>query len=311
MEPVLAIVGPTATGKSRLAVFLAERLDGEIVSADALQAYRGLDIGTAKPSAATRRRVPHHLLDVLDPEEAFSAGEFAARARQAVAAIQRRGRRVILAGGSGLYLRALLAGMAKLPPADAAVRAELAARLVAEGLPSLRRELAAVDPETARRLAPADAQRTLRALEVFHLTGRPLAGWIAEQPFGRQGLPAIRLGLTLPRAVLYDRIADRVREMIAAGWVEEVRGLRAAGVSHSAPAFQAIGYRQLLAYLAGQVSLDAAVDATIRATRRYAKRQQTWFRGETDITWFTGGDRAELLPVILEVLARRGWGRGS
>ncbi len=307
--PVVAVVGATATGKSALALALAERLSGggEIVNADALQVYRGFDIGTAKPPAAERRRIPHHLIDILDPHERWSAGEFARRARLAVAAIRERGRVPIVVGGSGLYLRALLAGISRIPAmegAGLAVRAELRRRLAAEGLPALYAELSRLDPATAARLLPGDRQRVLRALEVAAVSGRPLSAWIAEQPFGTQSIAAIRVGLTLPRAILYDRIAGRVARMVAGGWTEEVRGLLRRGLDPGLPAFQAIGYRQLVQHVREDWSLERAIDETVRATRRFAKRQETWFRKEPDVTWFSAEDPDLRLPLVLEHVAR-------
>ena len=286
MPPVLAIVGATATGKSALALELAGSLGGEIVNADALQVYRGLDIGTAKPSPAERRRGAHHLLDILDPHEPFSAGEFAHRAREAIDEIRGRGRLPMLVGGSGLYLRALVEGISPIPQVDPELRRHLRRRLESEGLERLRGELRLLDPPTAERLAPGDTQRVLRALEVAHGTGRPLSSWIAEKPVGDGGIEAVWVGLTLPRALLYDRIAVRVERMLAAGWVEEVRRLVAAGVEPSQPAFQAIGYRELAVHVAGNMTLAEATERIVRATRRYAKRQETWFRRQFEVRWF-------------------------
>lgn len=286
MAPPIAIVGPTASGKSRLALALARAVDGELVNADALQVYRGFDVGTAKPSAAERAAVPHHLIDILDPSERYSAGRFAADARAALAQIRRRGRRPILVGGSGLYLRALLDGIGPLPAVEPAIEAELAERLAREGLPALRLELERLDPAGAERLAPGDTQRTLRALGVALSSGRPLSEWIARQPFGRVTIAAVRVGLTLDRTLLYDRIARRVDEMLAAGWLREIRLLLDSGLDPSLPAFQAIGYRQLAAHFRSECSLDEAVESTVRATRRYARRQLTWFRRDDRIRWF-------------------------
>jgi len=308
-EAVLAIVGATATGKSALAMALAERLGGEIVNADALQVYRGFDIGTAKPGAAERARVRHHLLDILEPQERYSAGEFARRAGEAIAEIAGRGSLPIVAGGSGLYLRALFEGLSPVPAGDPAVRRELRERLAAEGLASLRRELERVDPVTAARLAPGDTQRVLRALEVARVSGAPLAAWISRQPFGIQRIAAVRVGLTVPRGILYDRIAGRVARMLEAGWVDEVAGLLARGLNPGLPAFQAIGYRQLVRHLEGEWSLDTAVGETIRATRRFAKRQDTWFRREPEVFWLSGQDLNRLLPIALEHVKHRGLGR--
>ncbi|GMU65773.1 MAG: tRNA dimethylallyltransferase [Acidobacteriota bacterium] len=294
MRGILVIVGATAVGKSALALEVAERAGAEIVSGDALQVYRGLDIGTAKPSTAEQARVPHHLIDALDPTERFSAGRFATLARAALGEIAARGRPAIVAGGSGLYLRALIAGIAPLPPADAAVRDLLERRLVEEGLGVLRGELERIDPPTAARLGAGDRQRILRALEVALTTGRPLSSWLAETPFGREPLPARRIGLTLPRALLYDRIEARVRRMLEAGWLDEVRGLLSSGVGTEAPAFQAIGYAQWVRHLAGELGFDEAFRRIVVATRRYAKRQETWFRHEADVEWHDARDAAEL-----------------
>ncbi len=309
MEPVLAILGPTATGKSRLGMALAESLGGEIVNADALQVYRGLDIGTAKPTVEERARVPHHLIDILDPHETCSAGEFARRAGEAIADIQGRGRVPIVVGGSGLYLRALFEGISPVPPGDPDVRRELRERLEREGLAALREELLQLDPETAGRITAGDTQRILRALEVVRVTGRPLSSWIAEQPFGIQRIASIRVGLTLPRAILYDQIAGRVAWMMEAGWREEVAGLLQRGVSPEVPAFQAIGYRQLVRHLEGNGSLEEAVAEIVKGTRRFAKRQETWFRKEPDVTWFSAQELTRQIPGVLEHAKHRGLGR--
>jgi tRNA dimethylallyltransferase len=309
MDPVLAIVGPTATGKSALAMALAARLDGEIVNADALQVYRGFDIGTAKPGLEERARVPHHLIDILDPEERYSAGEFARRARKAIAEIQGRGRVPLVVGGSGLYLRALCDGLSPVPPGDPEVRRQLRQRLEAEGLAPLREELSRLDAATAQRLGAGDTQRVLRALEVALVSGRPLSAWTAEQPFGTQRLAAIRVGLTLPRAILYDQIAGRVTQMLEAGWLDEVAALLRRGLSPTLPAFQAIGYRQLVRYLGGTLSLELAVADIVRETRRFAKRQETWFRKEPEVVWFSAQDLERQIPGVLEHAKHRGLGR--
>jgi len=308
MPPVLAIVGATATGKSALGMALAERLSGEIVSADALQAYRGFDIGTAKPSRADRERVPHHLIDILEPHEAYSAGEFERRARAAIACIQGRGRVPIVVGGSGLYQRALFAGISPVPAGEPAVRRELRERLEAEGLDALREELARLDPQTAARLSAGDGQRVLRALEVALVSGRPLSSWIAEQPFGTQGIAVIRFGLTLPRTILYDQISGRVAGMVEAGWREEVAGLLRQGLSPDLPAFQAIGYRQLVRHLEGDESLEQAIAEIVKQTRRFAKRQETWFRKESDITWLPAQELERRISGVLDHAKCRGSG---
>lgn len=297
----VVVLGPTATGKSALGLVLAEELGGEIVNADALQVYRGLDVGTAKPTAEERARVPHHLLDVADPAERFSAGEFARQARGVIADIGSRGRRAIVVGGSGLYLRALLEGISPIPPGDREVRRRLRRRLEEQGLAALHEELARRDPATAARLPAGDRQRILRALEVVEASGTPLSEWIARRPYGAERLPAVRLGLTLPRALLYDAIERRVARMVERGWVEEVERLLSGGFSPSAPAFQAIGYRQIARHVAGEWSLERALEETVRATRRYAKRQLTWFRKEPDILWLDAR-RVEREPASVILL---------
>ena len=309
MEPVLAIVGPTATGKSALGVAVAGSLGGEIVSADALQVYRGFDVGTAKPGPEERARVPHHLIDVLEPHERYSAGEFARRAREAIAEIQGRGRVPVVVGGSGLYLRALCDGISPVPAGDPQVRRELRERLAAEGLAPLREELRRLDPATVERLGAGDTQRVLRALEVALVSGRPLSAWTAEQPFGAQGIAVIRVGLTLPRSILYDQIAVRVARMLEAGWLEEVAALLRRGFSPALPAFQAIGYRQLVRHLEGVESLETAIADIVRETRRFAKRQETWFRKEPEVTWFSAQDLERQIPGVLEHAKHRGLGR--
>ncbi|MEO1083532.1 MAG: tRNA (adenosine(37)-N6)-dimethylallyltransferase MiaA [Acidobacteriota bacterium] len=294
---VVVIVGPTAAGKSSMALRLAQDVGGEIVNADALQVYRDLEIGTDKPTAEMRRAVPHHLVDVLDPEEPYSAGEFARRARVALAEIAGRGRTAFVVGGSGLYLRALLEGLAPVPRSDPATRARLEARLEDEGLPALRRELERVDPGTAGRLTTGDTQRTLRALEVFEVSGVTLSEWLARKP-AEPPISARKLGLTVPRAILYDRIADRIHQMIERGWLAEIEMMLKRGTDPRAPAFQAIGYRQLMRHLQGEYSRQEAIDETVRATRRYAKRQFTWFRREPDIEWFSGLDIDQALSAL-------------
>lgn len=302
MSLVIAIVGPTAAGKSALALALAEAVGGEIVNADALQVYRGFDIGTAKPSQEDRRRVPHHLVDILDSTERYSAGEFARRARSALKEIAERRRTAILVGGSGLYLRALWSGIAPLPPVDAAVRSRLHARLEAEGLSPLHAELARLDPQTTARLGGGDSQRILRALEVAITTGESLTSWIARQPFGTETVSMRKVGLTLPRSVLYDAIAVRVRSMLNSGWLDEVRDLLAGGVDRASPALQAIGYRQWLEFLDGARSYEESLQKVITLTRRFAKRQETWFRREQGIDWWDARKSRDCLTSMLDMV---------
>lgn len=308
MVNVVAILGPTATGKSHVALEVAQRFGGEIINADALQVYRGFDVGTAKPTPAEQRRVPHHLIDILDPHERYSAGEFARRARRVIEELGKRGRSAVVVGGSGLYLRALLEGISPVPPGDPEVRRALRRRLESEGLESLRAELRGVDPETAARLAPGDTQRVLRALEVARVSGEPLAAFIRRRPFGSASLPASRIGLTLPRSILYDRIERRAIRMFEAGWVEEVRELLRRGLHPDLPAFQAIGYRQIAHHLLDDWPYSRTVEETVRATRRFAKRQLTWFRKEQGVTWFTAPDLERCTLQIVDHLRCSGAG---
>lgn len=309
MAEVIAIVGPTAVGKSEIGLWLARELDGEIVNADALQVYRGLDLGTAKPSPEERELVPHHLIDILDPHQRFSAGEFARRAREAIQEIRDRGRTPIVVGGSGFYYRALVHGLAPVPVPDEEVRSRLRARLGREGLPSLFAELAAHDPGTASRLPPGDTQRILRALEVWTATGRPLSAWISDPAAIPESLSALSIGLTLPRSILYHRIADRAVRMFQQGWVAEVRNLLDAGVSPEAIAFQAIGYREVVRHLSTGWPLEEARDEIVRATRRFAKRQMTWFAREKEISWFRQEERESLKQEISIFLRNHRVGR--
>lgn len=303
MKEVLAIVGPTATGKSALALALAQWRGADIVNADALQVYRGFDIGTAKPSREERERVRHHLIDVLDPEEGFSAGAFARMARGVLDQLERAGRGALLVGGSGLYLRALLEGLHEIPDVPAEVRRELARRLETEGLEELRAELGRLDPATEARLARGDTQRVLRALEVALATGRPLSEWLARGPVDGAQIRARKIGLTLSRTLLYDRIRSRVESMLQAGWMGEIESLLNRGYSGEEPAFQAIGYRQLLRHQRGEMTLEEAVEETVRSTRRYAKRQLTWFRKDREVAWFDATDGEALHGEVREWLS--------
>lgn len=313
---VIAVLGPTATGKSAfamaLAADLAERgLTVELISADALQAYRGLSIGTAKPGPRERTRVRHHLIDVIEPHRAFSAGEFARRAAVAVEEIEARGALPILVGGSGFYLRALFEGLAPVPPVGADVREALRADLRSHGLCRLVRELREVDPESAEALDPGDTQRVLRALEVVRATGRPLSEWQRRGTEGRLERRLLKVGLTLPRTVLYDAVEKRAGRMLERGWLAEVERLREHARGRGGcslgelPAFQAIGYRQLADHLDGNLTLEQALEETVRATRRYAKRQETWFRKESRVRWIDpskAGETERLRRRIVEAL---------
>ena len=281
--PASFLMGPTATGKTALAVSLVERFPLEIISVDSALVYRGMDIGTAKPEAATLARAPHHLLDIREPTEAYSAAAFCDDARRLMAEIAARGKVPLLVGGTMLYFRALLHGLDDLPRADAALRKALEAEATVRGWPALHAELVQVDPTTAARLAPNDSQRIGRALEVFRLTGTPMSALLDH---ARADLPYRVLQLAVvpsDRAVLHQRIAARFDAMLAAGLVDEVRALRLAHVlTPGLPAMRAVGYRQAWAYLDGEIDLAQMREQGIAATRQLAKRQLTWLRSWPD-----------------------------
>ncbi len=294
--PFLALAGPTASGKTAAALALARRRPIEIVSVDSALVYQGMDIGTAKPTAAERAQAPHHLIDIRDPAQAYSAAEFATDAARCIREIHARGALPVLVGGTMLYFKALFEGLSDMPAADPQVRAELDAQAAREGWPALHAELAQVDPVTAARLPPHDAQRIQRALEVYRLSGRPLSHWHADTPGGPDGArapmpPAMLLSLEpQDRAWLHERIALRFRQMLADGFLDEVQRLRARGDLHPLmPSMRCVGYRQAWAWLedtrhAQDVGGDPPpasilLEAGIAATRQLAKRQLTWLRG--------------------------------
>ena len=289
----VALMGPTASGKSAYAIELAQRLDGEIVSVDSALVYRGLDIGAAKPTPDELAQVPHHLIDVREPWQPYSAAEFAVDAKAAIDAIVARGRLPILAGGTGLYFRALLEGLADMPDADQAMRAEISAEADARGWAALHAELAQVDPEAGARIHATDAQRIQRALEVYRLSGKPISAWQRDARGERLPLKVLKLALSPPqRALLHERIERRFDAMLAAGFLDEVRGLRALPelAAHprplDLPALRAVGYRQAWEHLDGASTMAEFRERAIAATRQLAKRQFTWLRGELDARWF-------------------------
>ncbi len=299
---LLAIVGPTATGKTDVALGVALRSDAEIISADSMAVYRGADIGTAKPSAEQRALVPFHLLDVAEPGDTFNVAEFCRLASEALADIARRGRRAVVVGGTGLYVRALLDGLGLTHvPADPAVRRELSERAAAAGAPALHAELKVVDPATAARLHPNDAVRIIRALEVFRSTGRALSEWLERDAAERRELPAVRIGLTMDRTELDRRIDARVDRMVEAGLVEEVERLRKRMGPNRGGILQGLGYREINEYLDGHTTLPDAISAITRNTRRFARRQMTWFRADKRICWsdVTGLDVNEVVSRVL------------
>ena len=294
---MIVIAGPTGAGKSELALRLAEAIDGEIVNYDSVQIYRGFDIGSAKPDAAARARVPHHLYDIVDADEEFNAADFARLAREVCDDIAARGRRPILAGGTFFYLRALLSGLPVMPGRDAAIRARI--RGVADrprGPKRLHRWLSKIDPQSGRRIAPADRHRVERALEVWLASGRPISSF--ER--GGEEIPNIKIALTLPRPRLHEAIDRRVDAMYDAGLVDETRRLLEKHSREARP-FGTIGYREAVAVIDGTMVLDAAVAETKRRTRAYAKRQLTWLRAERNVHWLEAGN-PDTVQAALELI---------
>lgn len=294
---LLVLSGPTGSGKTDLALRLAEEIGGEIVNADSMQVYRGLDIGTAKPSPEELARVPHHLIDILSPDQDFTASDFRREAAAAIGDIYSRGKKAIVVGGTGLYIRALLEGLVDSPTGDPELRRQF------DDVPGeeLLRRLSLVDPETASRLHPNDRVRLVRALEVYAQTGRPISAFRAEHGFSGSHYTALKMAIRIERPELYRRINLRVDRMLQDGLVEEVRSLLAQGYSRELKAMRSIGYKEMTAHLAGEITLDEAVTLIKRDTRRYAKRQMTWFGRENDIYWLEyPGSFASILGHVIE-----------
>ncbi len=305
--PLLVIAGPTASGKSALALGLAEQLRGEIVNYDSVQIYRGLVVGAGKLPLPDRRGIPHHLLDCREPEEIFTAGDFRREALAVLAGIRERGRLPILVGGTGLYLRALLQGLFEGPARSEELRARLRVLAEQRGREHLHRLLRRLDAVAAARLQPRDAQKTIRALEVRLLARRPISAMHASGRLGLEGFRVHKIGLDPERARLYGRIDRRVESMFAQGLLEETRALLARGQAAEPKVLGALGYRQAWAALRGECSLGDAIRDTQAATRRYAKRQMTWFRREPDMYWYQGfGDDPEIQRRVLGSLELSG-----
>jgi tRNA dimethylallyltransferase len=300
--PVIAVVGPTAAGKSALAVRLALALGGEVINADSMQLYRGMDIGTAKLTAAERGGVPHHLLDIWDVRQAASVAGYQRLARAVIEDIAARGRVPVLAGGSGLYIRAAVEDL-NFPGTDPRVRDRLEAELTAGGPAALHARLAGLDPAAAASILPSNGRRIVRALEVIEISGGPFA---ATLPAYERSRPAVQVGVRVPRDELDRRITARADQMWAAGFEREVRRLERAGLPEGKTASRALGYAQMLRHLAGEWTLQQARDETVRATRRFARRQESWFRRDPRITWLDAGiSEGELLGRALEVINAR------
>jgi tRNA dimethylallyltransferase len=298
--PVVAVVGPTAAGKSELALDLAERLGGEIVNTDAMQVYRGMDVGTAKLPAAERRGIPHHLLDVLDVREAASVAQFQSRARAVVDDCVARGVPPVLVGGSALYTRAVLDRF-DFPGTDPVLRARFEAELAEVGAAALHGRLRELDPVAASRILPGNSRRVVRALEVLTLTGRPFTASLPVPSYVRPG--TVQVGVRVPRAVLDERIEARVHRMWAAGLVQEVRQLALAGLREGRTANRALGYQQVLAFLDGQLSEQEAFERTVAGTRRFARRQGSWFDKDSRVTWVDWDDPGRAERAAREIAA--------
>ena len=299
---LIAIAGPTGAGKTALALDLAAAFSGEIVNCDSLQLYRGFEVGTAKTPAALRREIPHHLFDVLEAADGYSAGDYARLARQAIAEISARDHLPIIVGGAGFYLRALLDGLPELPTRDHTVRARLQAR-ERHRPGSLHRMLTRLEPDTARHIHPRDIQKVMRAFEIRLLTGAALPRPESADPL--PGFRVLKIGLNPERSGLFTRLDERVRSMFSGGLVEEVRSLLALGVTGGEKPFESLGYKQAIQYVHGEITLEQAICSTQTGTRQYAKRQWTWFRRDPEIHWLAGfGDQPEVVRQALELAGK-------
>lgn len=293
--PLIAVLGPTASGKSNLALRLARRFRGEIVGCDSVQVYRFLDIGSSKVLKRDQAGIPHHLIDFLNPDEEFTAGQYMALGRAVLSEIGQRGTLPLVVGGTGLYLRALLNGIFDGPSRCESLRGRLQQQARSKGDTHLHRLLAKVDPDSARRIPPGDRPKIIRALEVYFLTAKPISLHFRTATEKLKGFRLLKIGIGPARDRLYRRIEERVDRMFAAGLVEEVRSILAKGYSPGCKPLQSLGYLQAARFLQGEIPLQAAADATKQATRNYAKRQLTWFRKEENVTWFPGfGDEDAL-----------------
>lgn len=300
--PLAVIAGPTGVGKSDLALRLAERVGGEIVNYDSIQIYRRFDIGSAKPAESARRRVPHHLFDVIEADQEFNAADYARMARPICDEILTRGHTPILVGGTFFYLRALLAGLPQMPGRDERLRGRL--RAIAQrkgGSERLHRWLSRIDPQSGKRIAPADRHRVERALEVWIISGRPISEWEPPAAGAAEEIPAVKIALTLERRQLAAALDQRVENMYASGLVEETKRLLTS-YSRSARPFGAIGYREAAAVVAGELDLERAVAETKRRTRAYAKRQMTWLRAERNVHWIDAGDGDTAFAAVLRLI---------
>lgn len=303
---IVVVCGPTGIGKTTTAIAIAQAQGGEIIGADSMQIYRRMDIGTAKPNAAERARAVHHLVDVVDPDEDFDAALFAGMAGRVITELSGRGVLPVVAGGTGLYIKALTRGLFESAAGDPDIRAGLRAEADEKGAAALFGELEKVDPQAAARIHPNDTYRVLRALEVHAATGRPLSRLQAAHAFADEKYRCLKIGLTMDREKLYARIDQRVDAMLAAGLEGEVRNLLDMGYAPELKAMQSIGYRHMTAYISGQMDWEAMVATLKRDTRRYAKRQFTWFRADPQMRWFEPGETEKILELVRRFLERVG-----
>jgi tRNA dimethylallyltransferase len=303
LAPLAVILGPTASGKSALGIELARKLNGEILVCDSTQIYRHFDIGTGKVPPAEQQGIPHHLVDLIEPEEIFTAGEYRRRALEVLGDLRRRGKLPIITAGTGLYLRALLEGLADAPQRSETIRERLRAVAEIRGAEHLHRILARLDPESAARIAAADTQKIIRAIEMRLIAGKSVGEIHRRGRTPLEGYQPLKIGLNPPREALYGRIHSRIGAMIQVGWIEEVAQLINSGVPPGAKPFQFIGYSEWRAHLAGTVTKKYATEKIQQATRRFAKRQLTWFRRESNVHWLAGfGDAPEISEAALEIL---------
>jgi tRNA dimethylallyltransferase len=299
--PGIVIVGPTASGKTRLGIALALRFQGEIVSCDALQVYRHMDIGTGKVSAADQTLIRHHMLDLKDPDQDFSAGDYQRLAREALGGIRERRHNPFIVGGTGFYLRALIDGLFEGPSRSEALRARMRKIIQRKNVRIIYRALQRVDPQSAVRISESDAERIIRAYEVYLISGKPMTWWQQQPRDALGGYRWLKIGIHMPRSLLYHRIDQRVEEMFQGGFLEEVQKLLEKFFRNS-HALKAIGYRQIVDYFDGKCSLLQAIDETKKESRHYAKRQLTWFRSDSSITWLDGGLNFDELRIAAEHL---------
>lgn len=297
---LLCLLGPTAVGKTEIAIQLAQRLNAEIVSVDSRQIYRQMDIGTAKPNAEEQQAARHHLIDCVNISQPFSVADYQSLADAAIADIQNRGKRVLLVGGAGLYFRAVVDGLFEGPGADPALRKRLEREAARFGVDALHKRLQTCDPESAERIHPNNLVRVIRALEVYELTGTPMSELQQQWHPEKQRYPFIAFGLTMPRALLYRRIEQRVDVMLANGLIAEVESLLAAEYARDSVALQSFGYRELIAYLDGDCTYLEAISQLKQNTRRFAKRQLTWFRKDTRIEWLDRESTPDIVAYLLE-----------